>query len=207
MFGAQSSSLVAVLMLILAPALPARGDEPLAESQQPRTVEDAVPGPEGPFPARPPTGEARALSAALSLGPGWLALHDDIGRDSQGAFSLAARVGAVVAPQLNLFLEFDRTATQRGDATFSQIAGLIGLEVFLLDRVYLGGGLGLAWVAETGVPGGLTDGPAGTLSAHLGVEVVRTAHAAITAELGVTGAQYDREAWEMGGVRIGVIAF
>src|SRR5947207_15995771 len=50
-------------------------------SQLPRTQPAVNDEPRGPFPARPPAGEARTLSAAVALGPGWLALRDREGRD------------------------------------------------------------------------------------------------------------------------------
>ena len=49
--------------------------------------------------------------------------------------------------------------------------------------------------------------PAEGLSAHLGIEAMRLRHAALTLEAGFTIASYAEEAWEMGGLRLGVIVF
>ena len=202
---------LAALSLLL--PLVAAGQEataPEAEgeySNLPRTVQNAVGGPQGPVPSPPPRGEPRLLNAALSLGPGWLALRDAQGRDGQGAFSIAGRVGLVLGPQWNLVLGIDRSSTNRGVATFSQTAGLLGLQRFFLDRLYLGAALGIAYVQETGVPDGITDGPGGTVSGHLGIELLRTRHTAVSLEASFTLAHYQREKWEMGGVRLGLVLF
>jgi hypothetical protein len=207
------ASLIALLSLpVLAVAAPAAADEPqpafvAAPSFQPRTV--VIPGdePRGAFPGRPPEGAPRTFSGALSLGPGWLALRDKLGRDGQGAMALGGRIGVVLAPDWNMFLGFERNSTKRGDATFAQTAALWGVQRFLFGRLYVGGALGVAMIEESGVPDGLTDGPGYGFSAHVGVEALRTTHLALTAELGLTMVQYAREVWEMGGLRLGVVAF
>jgi hypothetical protein len=176
-------------------------------SHLPRTVVVPNDEPRGPFPPRPPEGSARTVSASLSLGPGWLALRDKLGRDGQGAMAVAARVGVVVAPEWNLILGVDHSSTDRGEATFSQTAGIGGVQRFFFGRLYLGGALALAMVKESGVPDGLTDGPGYGLSAHVGVEALRSPHLAVIVELSVTMAQYAREVWEMGGLRAGVLVF
>ena len=177
------------------------------ESQVPHTVDTAARPPQGPFPPAPPQDHPRLLSATLLAGPGWLALRDDLGRDGQQATSLAARLGVVIGPEWNLFLALEQTRTQRGQVTFSQTAGVMGVQRFLFERLYLGGALGLAWVREHVENDGLTDGPGGTVSAHLGVEVFRSQHAALAVELSFTLAQYQREKWEMGGARLGLLLF
>ena len=116
-------------------------------------------------------------------------------------------MGVVVGPQWNLVLGIDRSSTDRKGSTFSQTAGLFGLQRFFFDRAYLGVALGLAFVQETGVPDGLTDGPGGTMSGHLGVELVRMRHTAVTLEASLTLGHYKREKWEMGGVRAGLVLF
>jgi hypothetical protein len=178
-----------------------------ALSQMPRTIEEADDGPQGPFPPPPPRGTSRTISAALSLGPGWLSLHDALGTDGQAATGFAARVGMVVAPEWNLVLGIDRTSTDRDGATFSQTAGLLGVQLFLVPRLYLGAAAGLAWVAQSGVPDGLTDGPGLALSGTIGVEAFRRPHWAFTVELTLTHAQYEQEAWQMGGLRLGLTVF
>jgi hypothetical protein len=65
----------------------------------------------------------------------------------------------------------------------------------------------MAFVRESDVPAGFTDDPGGTLSGHLGVEAVRLRHAALTAEASFTIAAYEKEKWEMGGLRLGVTVF
>ena len=147
------------------------------------------------------------LSGSVSIGPGWLALRDKQGRDGQGATSLSARLGAVVAPEWCVFLGVDRSSTERGAATFAQTAGLFGAQRYLFGRLYLGGALAVAMVRESGVPDGLTDGPGWGFSALAGVEAVRTRHLALTAELSTTMAFYGEEAWEMGGLRVGLTLF
>jgi hypothetical protein len=165
-----------------------------------------APAPTGPFPARPPRGQGRVLSASVSVGPGWLALHDSQGRDGQGALALSGRLGVVPAPNWNVFLGVERTSTERDGATFAQTAATMGVQRFLWGRLYLGGGLALAAVSQSG-PDGLTDGPGYGFTANAGVEALRTAHVAFTAELSLTVAGYSRETWEMGGLRVGMVAF
>jgi hypothetical protein len=176
------------------------------ESQVPHTVDTASQPPQGPFPPAPPRGGSRSVSAALLAGPGWLALRDDLGRDGQQATSLAARLGVVIGPEWNLTLAVEHTRTERGHITFSQTAGMLGVQRFLFERLYLGGALGLAWVREHASEG-LSDGPGGTVSGHLGVELLRSHHVALAAELSLTLAQYQKEKWEMGGVRLGLLLF
>lgn len=174
-------------------------------SDLPRTLEHAG-APQGALPPAPPKGTARAISLTGTAGPGWLALRDDLGRDGQKASGFAVRLGLVVAPEWTLTTGVDRTSARRGEATFSQTALLMGLQPHF-GRLYLGGALGVAWVRETGVPDGLTDGPGVSLSGTLGIEAVRTRHAALTAEVTMTVGKYERESWEMGGVRLGVVVF
>jgi hypothetical protein len=188
-----------------APAVSAPDEDD--QSLLPRTIEVAPGEPLGAFPLAPPEGPARLLSGSLSIGPGWLALRDKQGRDGQGAMSLTARLGAVVAPEWCVFLGVDRSSTERDGATFAQTAGLFGAQRYFLGRLYLGGALAVAMVRESGVPDGLTDGPGWGFSALAGVEAVRGRHVALTAELSMTMAYYSQEAWEMGGLRIGVTFF
>jgi hypothetical protein len=204
---------LAILTLLLVPFAASAQDAPAPApdpspnySHQPRTI-PAPEGPQGAFPPPPPRGAGRTLNAAISAGPGWLALRDDLGRDAQQATSLTARVGVVMGPEWNLVLGLDHARTRRGGATFSQTAGLFGVQRFFFKRVYLGAAVGMAFVKESDVPNGITDGPGGTLSAHLGVEAVRLRHAALTVEAGFTIAEYNEEKWEMAGARLGVVLF
>jgi hypothetical protein len=177
------------------------------ESQVPHTVDAAASKPpQGPFPPPPPQGGSRSVSFALLAGPGWLALRDDLGRDGQQATSLAARLGVVIGPEWNLILSVEHARTERGHITFSQTAGTMGVQRFLFERLYLGGALGLAWVREHASEG-LSDGPGGTVSGHLGVELLRSQRVALAAEVSFTLAQYQKEKWEMGGVRLGLLLF
>lgn len=186
-----------------APAAAAPPPAPEGElSHLPRTVETAG-EPSGEFPPPPPSGEPRLVIASLSLGPGWLALRDAQGRDGQSATSLTARVGLVVAPEWCVFMGLDRSSTDRGGATFAQTAVQFGVERYFLGRLYLGGALVAAMVKESGVPNGLTDGPGYGFSALVGIEMVKTRHAALTAEASFTLAKYSTESWEMGGLRLG----
>jgi hypothetical protein len=208
--GFRTRALVG-LSLLLVPISAAAQNAPAQDpspnySHQPRTI-PAAEGPQGAFPPPPPRGEGRTLNAAVSAGPGWLALRDDLGRDGQQATSLAARVGVVMAPEWNLVMGLDHARTRRGGATFSQTAGLFGVQRFFFKRVYLGAALGMAFVKESDVPNGITDGPGGTLSAHLGVEALRLRHAALTVEASFTIAEYNEEKWEMAGARLGVVLF
>jgi hypothetical protein len=179
---------------------------PADYSQAPRTV-PASEGPQGELPPPPPRGRARSASAAISAGPGWLALRDELGRDGQMATSVAGRVGVVIGPEWNLMLGFDHARTDRGGATFSQTAGLFGVQRFFFKRVYLGGALGMGFVKESGVPNGISDGPGATLHVHLGVEALRLRHIALTVEASFSVASYQREGWEMGGLRLGAVVF
>ena len=185
---------------------PSAGDED-DQSHLPQTIETAEREPAGAYPLVPPEGPPRLLIGSVSLGPGWLALRDRQGRDGQGATSLAARLGAVVTPEWCVFLGLDRTSTERGGATFAQTAALFGGQRYLFGRLYLGGALAMAMVSESGVPDGLTDGPGYGLSGLVGIEALRSKHVALTGELSVTMAYYGKEAWEMGGLRIGVSVF
>jgi hypothetical protein len=209
------ASVLLALATVSGAVMPAQAQEsPPAEdppegtalSHVPRTVVSAD-GPQGDFPAPPPRGKPRAGSLAVSIGPGWLALRDDIGRDGQAALAFGGRLGMVIFPEWNVTMGLERTRTSRGEATFSQTAALIGAQRFFFGRVYLGAAAGLAWVQESGVPDPLTDGPGLAASAAVGVEALRGSHFALTAELSITGAQYKKEAWEMGGLRLGLIVF
>ena len=182
--------------------------EPWAQiSQGPQMLGEVAENPSGHFPPPPPRGRARLVSWAVGVGPGWLALRDAIGRDGQAATNVATRAAAVITADWMVFLGLDHTSTKRGEATFSQTAALFGVQMFLFQRFYATGALGLAWVKESGVPNGLTDGPGYTLSAAVGVEAWRFDHLALTLEVGLSGAQYTHEAWEMGGVRLGCVVF
>jgi hypothetical protein len=192
---------------VTAPVASASPQEPTDLSQLPRTQPASNDEPQGAFPSRPPVGEPRTLSASVSLGPGWLALRDSEGRDGQRALGFAVRLGAVFAPQWNLFFAVDRNSTERGGAIFAQTAAMGGVQRFFFGRLYLGGALAVAMVQESGVPGGLTDGPGYGFSTHVGVELLRAQDVAITGEVTLTMARYPDETWEMGGVRLGMVLF
>jgi hypothetical protein len=196
----------ALLLARLSAAAPPEPATPPDYARAPRSV-PAPEGPQGELPPPPPRGRARTASAAVAAGPGWLALRDRQGRDGQWATSVAGRLGVVPGPEWNLLLGFDHARTDRGGATFSQTAFLVGAQHFFARRIYLGAALGMAFVKESGVSAGLTDGPGGTLSSHLGVEALRLRHAALTVEASFSIAEYNEELWEMGGLRLGVTVF
>ncbi len=176
-------------------------------STQPRTatIQDAGPG--GAFPSLPPAEPARILIVDLSLGPGWLALHDQWGRDGKSATALAARVSVVFAPEWCVFVAADHVRTERGNATFSQTAGLLGMQRHFFGRLYAGAAVAVGVVKESSPSRDLSQGPGDGLSTFLGVELLQGPHLALTAEASVTLIEYPNEAWEMGGVRLGVATF
>jgi hypothetical protein len=176
-------------------------------SNQPHTVTIEDAGPAGTFPLPPPAERARFLMVDLSLGPGWLALHDQLGRDGQGAMAMAARVSVMLAPDWCVFVAADHVRTERGGATFSQTAGLLGLQRYVLGRLYLGAAVAVGEVKESSVTRNRSQGPGDGASAFLGIEVLRGPNLALTAEVAVTLIEYPDESWEMGGVRLGVATF
>lgn len=175
-------------------------------SQMPTTVPAATSAAPAPFPPPPPAGVYRGATLSLSVGPGWLALRDDLGRDGQKATGFAGRLGVVLDPRWVASVSADHTRTTRGSSTFSQTALLFGVHRVLLERLYLGGGFGLSWVRATG-PLSASDGPGWAYSASVGVEALRGEFVALTMEAAFTMGHYQAERWEMGGLRAGLLIF
>jgi hypothetical protein len=201
-----------MITTILLPALLAvsAGDSPAPEappSQVPTTVQQPAGPPAQPFPPPPPRGLYRGTSFSFSVGPGWLALRDDIGRDSQSAIAVAGRVSSVVYPNWLAHVSAEHTTTDRGGSTFSQTAVLLGGQRFFFGRLYLGGAIGLAWVRDSGHGSSLTNGPGFAYSGTVGAEILQAEHVAVTAELAFTMGHYKVEKWEMGGLRFGIAIF
>ena len=199
------ASLLLPVLLAAGASDPSAPDVP--PSQVPTTVQQpAAPSPL-PFPPPPPRGLCRGFGVSFSVGPGWLALRDDIGRDGQSAIAVAGRVSSVVYPDWLAHVSAEHTATERGGSTFSQTAVLLGGQRFFFGRLYLGGAIGLAWVRDSGGGTSLTNGPGFAYSGTLGVELVQAEHVAVTAELAFTMGHYEVEKWEMGGLRFGLAIF
>jgi hypothetical protein len=101
----------------------------------------------------------------------------------------------------------EHVTTNRGGSTFSQTAAHLGAARYLFERVYVGAGVGLAWVRESRGLGGLGEGPGFAYSLLLGGELLQGDHVAVSAELAFTMGHYRAERWEMGGFRLGLALY
>ncbi|HEY0707043.1 MAG TPA: hypothetical protein VGG33_09605, partial [Polyangia bacterium] len=111
--------------------------------------------PPAPYYYYPPPAAHRGLyrpfSISAGLGGGTLSMPD-FGfdeRDSEGGYSYLVRIGFGIAPNLQVFLGIDGMGISEPTTDLTVTNYLIGVQYFVIPRLYLRGGLGIANVTES----------------------------------------------------------
>jgi hypothetical protein len=82
------------------------------------------------------------------LGFGGLQLVQGGQSTNQSGMSYTARIGLGLSPGLILMWDIEGSIVDRGPSVFSQTAQLAALQIFVGDRFFLKGGMGLAQVNQ-----------------------------------------------------------
>jgi hypothetical protein len=129
----------------------------------------------------------RPFTIGGGIGFGGLNL-DAAGRSSsQSGMAYTARLGLGLRPGLILMWDIEGAVAERGNSTFSQMAHLAALQMFVGDRLFLKVGFGLAQVDQDDVSF-TAWGPA--IMGGVGVELIQGWHWSFDVESTLTGARY-----------------
>jgi hypothetical protein len=156
----------------------------------------------------------RPFSLTLAIGPGFLrGPYSDVDQGKAALSYNLVRLGFGIAPNLQFILAFEGTGanTIAGDtgesAWLSQQNWLLGLQYYMLRRLYVRGAAGVASISEHTAS---YDNPGLTgiaMSAGIGVELVQSQHAAVGLDLNGSFNSYSGEHWETGGLDLAVTFF
>jgi hypothetical protein len=195
--GPAPASWLFALAAVCWPAA-ARADEPAAEVDP---MEACLQAPErcpGAFPPPPPTGVFRAFSLTIAGGPGVL-----VGPGEQAA-ALShnlLRFGWGLARNLSVYVSLEGVrapsispATHRSSWLRHDTVSL-GAQYYYVPRVYVRGGLGVAWVGEKTGDLDLDGGTGLAGIAAVGVDLVQLPRSAVSLEIAGTTARYATEWW------------
>jgi hypothetical protein len=220
-------SLLAAAGLIL--GVTGIGSAGAAEPSGPPAVvaEPAPPPPTGPFPPPPPRFEGQAAPAGpafeadratdfrrftftVALGPGMLA--------GPGERSLAMsyqlfRLGVGLNERLALVLGFAGVGTSSvnprtmSDSWLKQDLWSAGLQVNLVPRLYMRGGMGIGLVSESVGDRTFSGGRGLAVEGAVGWELLQLPHVALAVEANGSHTHYPRESWQTAGLQLSVSLF
>jgi hypothetical protein len=160
-----------------------------------------------PQPYGPPP-QARSLYRpfvlGLGLGIGTLRFRDFLGaRSAEAGLSYTLRVGFGVTRRWLVLLGAEGTGVNHLERGVWQTAYLVGVQAFLLDRLYLRAGVGIGDGTAQGDTSDLT-GPA--VMGGAGLELAQGLSTSVALEVSVSGARYRHESWLNAGVNF-VLSF
>jgi hypothetical protein len=114
---------------------------------------------------------------------------------SAGAFTF--RIGLGLRPGLILMWDMEGAIADNGDTTYRQTANLAALQIFVTNRLFLKGGLGVAQVSQQSHDSSSSSELGGAAMGGIGYEVMQGWHWSIDVEATVTGAKYSNpsESW------------
>jgi hypothetical protein len=219
-----SVSLLAAAGLILS----ATGIGSAGADQTPAVVaQPATPAPTGPFPPPPPRFEEQAapvgppfgtdratefrrFTFTAALGPGMLA--------GPGERSLAMsyqlfRLGVGLNERLALVLGFAGVGTSSvnprtmSDSWLKQDLWSAGLQVNLVPRLYVRGGMGVGLVSESVGDRTFSGGRGLAVEGAVGWELLQRQHVALAIEANGSHTHYPRESWQTAGLQLSVSLF
>jgi hypothetical protein len=136
---------------------------------------------------RPRAVTDRPFTIGGGVGFGGLQLIQGGKATNQSGMSYTARLGLGLHPGLILMWDIEGSIVDRGPSVFSQTAQLAALQIFVGDRFYLKGGMGLAQVNQDDF-NYTTWGFA--WMGGIGVELVQGWHSSLAVESTITGAHY-----------------
>jgi len=141
----------------------------------------------------PPPPPRRRTDRPLTIGGGigfsGLQFHDRVSGNSasENGISYTFDLGFGLGSRAILMWQAERTVVDNGVSFVSQTAHLGALQLFLTDRLYVKGGLGLAQINQDNVAFSAWGGAA---MGALGYELVQGMHCSLGLEASVTGARY-----------------
>jgi hypothetical protein len=181
----------------------ARAQQPPGYPGLPPPAPAIYPPPGAPDPAR---AAFRPFTLGLGLGAGGLVFHDLSGRAREGGLSYTLRIGFGVTRGWLVFLGAEGTGTNHMKYGVWQTAYLLGTQYFIVDRLYLRAGFGLA-NATAGDASGITLGGTGpAFMAAAGLEIAQGLSTSLALEPSLTAARHGHETWSNFGVNF-VLSF
>jgi hypothetical protein len=174
-----------------APAAPAQPyPQPPPQAPQPQVPAPAEPAPIPPPVYRPPTyyyypppaahrGIYRPFTMSAGLGVGLLSLPG-VPRENDVGYNYLARIGFGLTPDFIVYLGVDGTGVSQPDYDLTDTNYLLGVQYFVVSRLFLRGGVGIAGISDS-EDSGASAGQA--FLAGLGVELVQGDSVAFALEL------------------------
>ena len=157
-----------------------------------------------------PAASVRRFSFTAALGPGMLA--------GPGERSLAMsyqlfRLGLGLNERLAIVLGFAGVGTSSvnpltmRDSWLKQDLWSAGLQVNLMPRLYVRGGMGIGLVSESVGDRTFSGGRGLAVEAAVGWELLQMRHLAMAVELNGSNTHYPRESWQTAGLQVAVSLF
>jgi hypothetical protein len=132
----------------------------------------------------------RPFTIGGGIGFGGLQLVENGNSTSQSGMSYTARLGLGLRPGLLLLWDIEGSFVNRNNSNFSQTAQLAALQMFIGDRFFLKGGMGLAQVNQDDFY--FTNWGFAWMGG-IGLELVQGWNWSLDIESTVTGARYNFE--------------
>jgi hypothetical protein len=160
-----------------------------------------VPAP-APVVAGPPPPPRSVIDRPFTIGGGGglggLQVKDSAGATqttSAGAFTF--RLGLGLRPGLLLMWDMEGAVADTGSATYRQVANLAALQLFLTNRLFLKGGLGVAQVSHSSNESSSSTDLGGAAMGGVGYEIFQGWHWSLDLEATITAARYSQlsETW------------
>jgi hypothetical protein len=156
------------------------------------------------YPPPPARSLYRPFVLGLGLGIGTLHFRDFLGtRSADPGLSYTLRVGFGITRRWLVLLGAEGAGVNHLERGVWQTAYLLGLQAFVLDRLYLRAGVGIADGTAQGDSSDLT-GPA--VMGGAGFELAQGDSTSVALEASVSGARYRHESWLNAGVNF-VLSF
>jgi hypothetical protein len=153
----------------------------------------------------------RPFSFTVGVGPGTLI---GPGEPNNVAISYNLfRLGFGIASNLQFVLAFEGTGTTSVnpltglDSWLRQDQWLLGIQYYLVPRLYLRGGVGVGSVSEHTEFDSFDGGTGVAMAGAIGFEFVQTPHVALALDLNGSVTQYARERWKTAGVNLTLAFF
>jgi hypothetical protein len=167
----------------------------------------------------PPTSIYRPFSFTIGVGPGYL--HgwgtDDNGKsDAESGFALSYnlfRLGFGIIPNLAFWVGFEGTGTNSTspltgeNSWLRQENWLLGLQYYLVPRLYVRGGMGAGFISETTASIAASGGTGIAFAGAIGWEFVQTAHVALALDANGSITKYSNQNWSTAGLNLAVSFF
>jgi hypothetical protein len=148
----------------------------------------------------------RPFTLGLGLGVGGLLFHDGSGQAREGGLSYTLRAGFGVTRGWLVFLGIEGTGTNHMTFGVWQTAYLLGTQYFVLDRLYLRAGVGLAKATAADAAGLSIGGTGAAFMAAAGIELAQGGSTSLGVEPSITAARHGNQTWSNFGVNF-VLSF